>query len=77
MQFPHLHNAVSSLIACQDTIMCKGGKGLVRRVLHVSHYERGSWPKGSGVAKKPLVCGQESMIRPVAATDDGRCENFE
>ncbi len=35
-QFPHMHNAVSSLIACEDTIMCKGGNGLARSVLHVS-----------------------------------------
>ena len=31
-QFPHMHNAVSSLIACEDTIMCKGGNGLARIV---------------------------------------------
>ena len=35
-QFPHMHNAVSSLIACEDTIMCRGGNGLARSVLHVS-----------------------------------------
>ncbi len=38
-QFPHMHNSVSSLIACEDTIMCKGGNGLARSVLHVSHYK--------------------------------------
>ena len=31
-----MHNAVSSLIACEDTIMCRGGNGLARSVLHVS-----------------------------------------
>ena len=35
-QFPHMHNAVSSLIACKDTLMCRGGNGLARSVLHVS-----------------------------------------
>ena len=38
-QFPHMHNAVSSLIAWEDTVMCKGGNGLARSVLHVSHNE--------------------------------------
>ena len=32
-------NAVSSLIAWEDIVMCKGGNGLARSVLHVSHYE--------------------------------------
>ena len=40
-QFPHMHNAVSSLIACEDTIMCKGGNGQAQSVLHGSHYEGG------------------------------------
>ena len=52
-QFPHLHNAVSSLIACEDTIMCKGGNGPARSVLHVSHYEGGKGLAGKRVSNKP------------------------
>jgi hypothetical protein len=54
-QFPHMHNSVSSLIACEDTIMCKGGNGLVRSVLHVSHYEGGIGLWGR-VFQKNLRC---------------------
>ncbi len=54
-QFPHMHNAVSSLIACEDTIMCKGGNGLARSVLHVSQSDGGNGLRGS-VLQKNLWC---------------------
>ncbi len=54
-QFPHLHNAVSSLIACEDITMCKGGNGLARSMFHVSHYEGGNGLWGR-VFQKNLWC---------------------